>query len=104
VVFGLTCDFWAKTDNSKNKGNVFSRFALLASLLPFDYVRQSGRPLYQEATAKQPLGGWWIVNIPPIAECAMDGAPVWLCWGEGAKTKADPPFDFAQGRLFGDDN
>jgi hypothetical protein len=24
--------------------------------------------------------------------------------GGGARTTADPPFDFAQGRLFGDDN
>jgi hypothetical protein len=38
---------------------------------------------------------------------------IWLCAGQApvstpvrlkAKRKADPPFDFAQGRLFGDDN
>jgi hypothetical protein len=34
----------------------------------------------------------------------MDGAPgrFWL-GDEKRKTEADPPFDFAQGRLFGDD-
>jgi hypothetical protein len=33
----------------------------------------------------QRLGGWRTVYIPPIAECAMDGAPVLLWLGKEGK-------------------
>jgi hypothetical protein len=54
--------------------------------------------------ARQRLGG--VEGLLPTLrdETAKDGAPGFLWLREGKRATADPPFDFAQGRLFRDDN
>jgi hypothetical protein len=49
---------------------------------------------FVERNAQKPERGWVRAYIPPIARCAMDGAPVrwWLMEGEQTTAKANAGF------------
>jgi hypothetical protein len=49
-------------------------------------------------------GGWSSSYIPPIAKCAMDGAPGLLAGGRETKDRSRSLIRLRSGRLFGDDN
>jgi hypothetical protein len=87
-ILGLTCDFGQKMAN-KNKSEDNGDESIAS---PFG--RAGGRFAVGLDTGQKPrftwkqrqeqrVRGWWRVYIPPIAKCAMDGAPVLFWLGEG---------------------
>ncbi len=57
-----------------------------------------------EGKSKSLVAGWRLASHPSRWDCEGWGTRSVAAGRDGITTTADPPFDFPQGRLFGDDN
>jgi hypothetical protein len=79
--WGLTCDFWAENDKKKCNGNksVSSLRAVAAVRLGVGkrHSKAERQRSMRRLRDKKSKGAEadWVFRIPPIAKCAMDGAP-----------------------------